>query len=184
MQKIIKKFILKKSFYNVCTFVRMADKEDSTSGPDTLDEIFGTFSAPISAPIKTEIIIPDGESHFGVKTEALTVDEIKMELETKQRQIRSINEEVLALQTKLSQEVDPIKISSEQNMSLNLLSCEEQDILGSLENPVTLSSDDDEEKSLDEKKTFRMVSASLVMKTAPTSLAITGGLTKTDTSMI
>ena len=130
----------------------MADKEDSTSGPDTLDEIFGTFSASISAPIKTEIIIPDGESHFGVKTEALTVDEIKMELETKQRQIRSINEEVLALQTKLSQEVDPIKISSEQNMSLNLLSCEEQDILGSLENPVTLSSDDDEEKSLDEKK--------------------------------
>ena len=74
-----------------------------------------------------------------------------MKLETKQRQIRSINEEVLALQTKLSQEVDPIKISSEQNMSLNLLSCEEQGIMGSLENPVTLSSDD-EEKSLDEEK--------------------------------
>ena len=54
-----------------------------------------------------------------------------------------MSEEVLVIESIISQDLDPINTSSDTIMSQNLLSSDNQIFVGSSENPVTLSSDEE-----------------------------------------
>ena len=127
----------------------MADQLVAKSSNESLDDFFGP-DQPFSAHVKTELIIPDEKDDFPIKTEAFSAAELKLEIESKQKQIFSMNKEVLALKTKLNQESDPIETFVEDTMSENLLLGDGQVLLGTFDNPVTLSSDDENEESHDD----------------------------------
>ena len=127
----------------------MADQLVAKSSNESLDDFFGP-DQPFSAHVKTELIIPDEKDDFPIKTEAFSAAELKLEIESKQKQIFSMNKEVLALKTKLNQESDPIEAFVEDTMSENLLLGDGQVLLGTFDNPVTLSSDDENEESHDD----------------------------------
>ena len=103
--------------------------------------------------VKTEMVLTDDPIH---KTEHLTIEEMKHQIEEKKRLIKAMNEEVTVMENKVSQEIeDPInpnKINPEtENPVLNdqttdsFLNPDYPIHKGSEDNPVTLSSDEEHE---------------------------------------
>ena len=91
-----------------------------------------------------------------VKLESMSVSDLQQHLLQKKENIAKMNDEVLAIENKLLV-ADPINTSNDLNMSQNLLLEPSQVISGiydssesfhgSKENPVTLSSSDDEQNA-------------------------------------
>ena len=129
--------------------------EGSSITPDSIEGIFGSDeSLSTFKPIKTETIVPHEiaakDATPVIKLETFSVNELKQQLKDKKKIILSMNEEVLVIENIISQDMDPINTHSDQIMSQNLLSSDNQTFFGSSENPVTLSSDEENlEASLD-----------------------------------
>ena len=133
----------------------MEDKQNS-SNADSIEDIFGTdLQISQHLPIKSEVILPDeANDDTPIKVESFSVTEIQQQISDKKKCILAMSEEVFALENKISQEIaDPINTTSDQNVSenissenvvsQNLLLNDNLVILGSLDNPVMISSDEE-----------------------------------------
>ena len=134
--------------------------EEHTLKKDSIDNLFPTDEPAVEfLTVKPEIIIPEDSyndevpdylhhlhespsNENPVKVESLTVPEMHLEINARKQQIIEMNKELAILENRIIDDsMDPINT---QDMSANLLqNTDENDIFGTSENPVTISSDDE-----------------------------------------